>query len=506
MGITGNWKLRAAMAMAAAVAGALGADRPAPEKRLADLNIVALDNDKQPVRDLTRDDIEVFDDGKPQTIAFFRRYDSRLKQVPKLAPNEFSNRGAGNIPDATVILFDMMNQSFASRGVAANRLAKDLSSLESGRFLYLYFLTIDGRLLAVRALPESGGQTDGPGGEQWVRESKPLLDQTLKNVMRVRPVDMDVAVRVQLTFRALNALRIDLSQVPGRKNLVWITDGVPISLGPRRSDTGEFVDFTDQWHMMSDELVRSGIAVYPARQVMIGSADNVDGSTPGQGAGSEATLDEIAHTTGGRSDGGKDIGGVVKQAMNDVRSSYLVGYYPPDRNWNGKFHKLRVVCRRKGVRIQAKSGYYAWAQPPQDEEQQAMEPAAAAAFDAAEIGLRASLAPDPKDPQVTHLGTVIDARDIALAQDGSQYRGALRVEVVGYDANGSGDRSALVPLDLAYSGEDRDKALAQGIGFDRDIKLDGRLRRLRVIVYDINSGAVGSVTVPLNPPAVRLPN
>ena len=71
--------------------------------------------------------------------------------------------------------------------------------------------------------------------------------------------------------------------------------------------------------------------------------------------------------TGGRPDAGKDIGAAIQQAMTDVRASYQIGYYPPERNWDGKFHKLRITTKRKGVKLQGKTGYYAWGGQPADE-------------------------------------------------------------------------------------------------------------------------------------------
>jgi VWFA-related protein len=249
------------------------------ERRLVDLSMVAVDHAGQPVGDLSKADITVTDDGKPQNIALFRRFDGVLRPSPTLGPGEFSNRTSGNVPYATVILFDLMNESFSNRVIAANRLVHDLESLTDAEHLYFYVLTIEGRLLAVRGLPEPGGGSTGLEGTRWTRQIKPLVDRTMKTVLHVRPAGIDVAVRVQLTFAALSSLEVGLSRVPGRKNIVWITDGVPISLGPHRSDTGAFVDFTEQWHLFSDQLARSGIAVYPSRQVMLGSTDGVDGST-----------------------------------------------------------------------------------------------------------------------------------------------------------------------------------------------------------------------------------
>jgi VWFA-related protein len=179
------------------------------------------------------------------------------------------------------------------------------------------------------------------------------MDEALRKVLRQRPVEIDVAVRVQLTYVALNALAAQLSRVAGHKNIVWITDGVPISLGPRRSDTLDFVDFTEQLRQLSEGLVRSGVAIYPVRQVMFGSSDGIvdvsgAGNTGGAGTGvlSVATLDDFGGMTGGRPDAGKDIGAALKQALNDLRFSYQLGYYAPPQSRDGKFHKLRVVCKR----------------------------------------------------------------------------------------------------------------------------------------------------------------
>ena len=69
---------------------------------------------------------------------------------------------------------------------------------------------------------------------------------------------------------------------------------------------------------------------------------------------------------------------------------YQMGYYPAEENWDNKFHKLRVTCKRKSVHIQAKTGYYAWQEKPGTHAQEAIAAIAATSFDAAEIGLRAS--------------------------------------------------------------------------------------------------------------------
>jgi VWFA-related protein len=473
------------------VLGGLPADAVSEsESRLIDLNVIAVDNHGQPINDLTSDDLQVSDDGKPQKISFFRHNDGKLWRTPSLGPNEFSNRGGIEIPHATVILFDLLNEHFGDRGYAWNQLVHDLQRLETADYLYLYFLTLDGRLYVVHGLAGEEGEGRQPGEAPWTRQIKPLMDQALRAVMRTRPVDIDVAVRVQLTYVALNALAVQLSRVPGRKNIVWITNGVPIALGPNRSDTGDFADFTEQLRHLSDGLVRSGVAIYPVRQAMLGS--------PGGGASGEETLADFAGLTGGRPDMGKDIGAALRQAIADLRVSYQIGYYVPWRSRNGKFHKLRIVCRRKGVRIQAKTGYYAWADPPEAKAKQAIDVAISTPFDATEIGLRGSLLPDPQHGRMARLEVHIDAKDIALGHEEDQYSGQLRLAVVAYQADGHIEDSAVVPFDLHYSTQEHDKALKEGIAFSDHMVIGEQMNRVRFIVFDSGSNAIGSLTIPIN--------
>ena len=477
----------------------------AAEPKLVDLNVIAVDNHGQPVNDLTSDDFQVTDAGKQQKIVFFRHNDSKPGQALSPSPNEFSNRAGAEIPHATLILFDLMNESFSTRGVAANQIARDLENLEVADTLYLYFLTLDGRLIAVRGLPSAEGAVRPPAGEAWTRQIKPIMDQAMQAVLRVRPADIDVAVRVQLTYAALDQLAIQLSSVPGRKNIVWVTDGVPIALGPGRSDTGDFVDFTKQMRQLSEGLDRSGVAIYPVRQVLLGSPDNIGGTsgagdTGGAGIGiqSLATLDDFAGMTGGRPNAGKDIGAAVKQAMSDLRFSYQIGYFAPPQSRDGKFHKLRIVCKRKGVRIQAKTGYYAWPEPLGTAAKDAIDAAAATALDATEIGLRGTLLTDAKDGRTAHLKARIEAKDIALGREGDQYTGQLRLAVVGYLANGRAEGSGVIPLDLHYSAQEREKALKEGVDFSHDVVIGEQMVKVRLIVFDRDSNAIGSLTIPVN--------
>jgi VWFA-related protein len=508
-------KLRIVIGLA--IAFALHAE-DSPDLRLLNLDVIAVDNHGQPVNDLTADDFQIADANKPQKIVFFRHKDSTQWQVPSPAPNEFSNRGSSSVSRATVILFDLMNEAFSTRGTAANQIVKCLENLESADDVYLYLLTVEGRLFAVHGLP-GGEEGSEPEAAEWNKKIKPLIDRALRDVLHSRPVEVDVAIRVQLTFAALDGLGVQLSRVPGRKNVVWVTDGVPIALGPVRSDTGEFVDFTPELRKLSEALVRSGIALYPVRQLLLGTPDRIGdasggaamSNTPGPagnrveatdttGAGMQSlrTLDTLAEMTGGRPSAGKDTCAALKQARSDDRVSYQIGYYPSESNWDGKYHKLKVTCKRKGVRIQAKTGYFAWVDKPGTGSEQAIHSVASTEFDAAEIGLLGSLSANQKDRHALDLTARIDARDIALTQEGDRYNGQLRLALVGYLADGRIESTKIIPLDLHYTVEERDKVLKEGIRWSGNLPVPEQLRKVRLIVYDRGSNAIGSLTMPTN--------
>jgi len=69
------------------------------------------------------------------------------------------------------------------------------------------------------------------------------------------------------------------------------------------------------------------------------------------------TLRQLANLTSGRKYSSRDIKRAIADAMQGARGRYHLTYQAlqPD----GKYHTVRVICRRKGVRIQAPPGYFA---------------------------------------------------------------------------------------------------------------------------------------------------
>jgi hypothetical protein len=158
------------------------------------------------------------------------------------------------------------------------------------------------------------------------------MDQAMRTVTSFQPKSVDNAVRAQLTFQALRRLGGELSRIPGHKSLVWIGAGAPNFLGPKESDTNQFVDFTLLVQKLGVAFDNLDIKVYPV--------------------GSVGALYTLARETGGQIEPSKNIAAIITQAMQNVRrpGCWLV-YEPAPQNWNDKFHEIKVSCDRKGIQI-----------------------------------------------------------------------------------------------------------------------------------------------------------
>jgi hypothetical protein len=74
----------------------------------------------------------------------------------------------------------------------------------------------------------------------------------------------------------------------------------------------------------------------------------------------ESTIDDMAHETGGLAfRNNNDLNGAIKSAVEDSSNYYLLAYYPDRKNWDGKFHSIKVQLADQNLKVRARSGYYA---------------------------------------------------------------------------------------------------------------------------------------------------
>jgi Ca-activated chloride channel homolog len=76
----------------------------------------------------------------------------------------------------------------------------------------------------------------------------------------------------------------------------------------------------------------------------------------------ESLLKKIAEATGGRM---LEVRGIDKledaldEISDELHHQYSLGYYPENKNWDGKFRKIQISTGEKGYKVYARKGYYA---------------------------------------------------------------------------------------------------------------------------------------------------
>jgi VWFA-related protein len=472
-------KLICSLALAAC---ALPAQAPAPNAAPSgqvSLSVAALDSSGEPVADLKREDFQVSDQGKPQTVVFFRGKASMLPGP--LAAHEYSNRSAGDPPHSTVILFDLLNESQSDRLEAWHKIGRSLQQLESGESLYLYLLTMEGTLSPIHPIGSGSGDN-----RTWTQQVEKTLDKAMKAASHSRPSQMDdQELVVKKTYVALETLANQLAAFPGRRDIVWVTSGMPNVWNPKNPCNGDWVDCALYVAHLSVTLDRDKTGVNPLLYTSNPSPDVT------------RDLEQIAGLTGGWMYVGEDIRSVLKQVTRDGAVSYSMVYDPGPDNWDSKFHKVRVTTERKGIKLRAKQRYYAF--PDRRPEAARQQAALAAAYqspsDDPNIGLRGSVLAEAG--KTAQLQVRINPADLLLREEGGAFTGAVALLVADVGAAGPIGEPALSNFSFHLTREQRDAAMKEGLPIAQAHAVNDAVQKVRVIVLDQGLNTTGSLTIPV---------
>lgn len=466
------------------------------EGRLVKLNVAVTDHDGQPVTGLQTSDLKLQEDGRLRQIVFSRFTGPSSINAGQpdqtLGAGEYTNRALER-PSAIVILLDQLNERvITDAAVISEQLNRAFRNLDYSDNLYLYFLTSRGELYPVHPLPTRGVASVKPASEPWGRNLLPLLGDTLKNLLRFASVDdIDVKTRVDLTASALQDLTSRMRVVPGRKNLVWVTRGIPLNgfLGIEHG----VLSFETSIRIMAALLQHNEIVAYPVGARLDSERDRA--------------LTEIASITGGQKFGFGEVGDAVLRATSASRANYLIVYDSLSENTDGKHHTLRLTHRHKDVRVQTVTEFddlMAFADPA-GAEQNAIKLAVQSPFDASDIALRASASKGPNPLQEAFLDVRIDPADLLLRETHGRRTADVVILFARYGPSGllqatmdatKPDVGLLQPqIDL--TSDQYAAARREGIQIHQLISLDAGLRTVRVIVFDRELGTTGSVTIPI---------
>jgi VWFA-related protein len=427
------------------------------------MHIAAFDNKGQPVGDLTAADIQIQDAGKDQAVSFFRP----------------AARATGGVSHATLVLFDLMNADATNRGFSTDEIVKALQTRETSDLLYFYLLTPDIKLQAVHPLPNSPADVHS-GEAPWTKKIRPLLEDALKAANRLRQSGLTEDDRVRRTYEALAQVVSTLAMMPGQKNIVWISRGIPISL--RLASGGEAIDYKP--------LIRKFTAACTQAKVAVYTVNPSTSAVPSEGdLASVETLQQISNLTGGRLFTSNSIGKAVTQAADEWRGDYTLAYAPPPENWDGKLHKVKITAGRRGTDLLYPDAYYADKPDATAATRATLQAAISSPFDSPEIRLRAT------EPKPAHFEIRVDYGDVLVKGMAGVYAADLVLTVVDYTAKGPKAIAPPAGIKVNMTEEQRAAALKDGILLTQERPAAEGIERMRFILYDPATGLVGSTTL-----------
>jgi VWFA-related protein len=337
---------------------------------LIDVDIFVTDSDGRFVRDLTQDDFEILEDGKPQPIHTFSFVDLPFERADA-APVESTD-----VPEPDVVTndtepgrvyvilmdspstsppgglrqsgtYDAYAKTFARQFVEEAVAPGDIAAVVhvQGTFTDSQAFTAN-RLLVLKAIDRYGLGRSGAADRDTLGGP-------------------EMVARNMATYRAIQDLSERLGAVSGRrKAILWLggqivfepssepcPDPDPTQLCAIPRSAGPLLA---AYRAALRAATRNNVAIYPV---------DPSGMTTELGLkelSRTGALRQMAEDTGGLAVvGTNNFAGGYQAIVRDSSTYYVVGYSPATEHRDGKFHDVRVRVKRPGLTVRARKGYFA---------------------------------------------------------------------------------------------------------------------------------------------------
>jgi VWFA-related protein len=358
------------------------------------VDVIVLDREGNPVRDLTPDEFEVREAGKPQAIESFKFIDVDESAASRPTTNRdilsFEDQRREAARDDTrllVILLDDYHVRRENSRRVREQLAFFIQQLQPNDLVAL-----TSPLASTTALTFSRNHDATARAIMGFEGRK--YDYTPTNAFEERyqmqPPAVIERMRNEITIRALESLAAYMGGLrEGRKTLLFVSEGLSGSLpagvnttglspfagsdqgsAGSRNDSVNFFNSVEVMTMLRHAFAaanRANTSIYTLDPRGLASseydvADNVSG-TAGRRVLAESmdTLRSIAGETGGRAFvNTNDPMPGLHQMLNDSSTYYLLGYTSTEAPRDGRFHEIEVRVSRPGVVVRARKGYWAY--------------------------------------------------------------------------------------------------------------------------------------------------
>ena len=547
-----------------ALAQTLPAPPAVPQKKSDDqdevvkitTNLVQVDavvtKDGKSVTNLAADDFEIYQDGKKQTITSF----AYISNVPATT-TAVREKGRDTVPVARV----KPNDPHRTVAFVVDDLGLSAESMGQVRRQLRKFIAEELQPNDLVAVIRTGGWVGAL--QQFTNDRRMLnhaVDQLRWNhcsrigIFQFRPVGNDTEgqpcsqLSLDNTFRSLRFILEAMSELPGRKSLVLLSDEVPIETqeygfsGDSRLTRSSLSGSSDRpasgsqtdslfssmsnagmLRKIAEMAIRASVVIYSVDTQGLAypgimASDSFAPSDPFRGNAREITNhmnsvlsdrsalmwmrrqggDLVARQTGGfqvRNSNSFELDRIVE----DQSGYYLIGYRPNEETFNRNFHHLKAKVKQPGMSVRTRFGFAGVSEDDVNKEPRPIADltnlALASPFSAQDINVELSsfFTNDKTAGSLVRSFVYIDAKDLQFAVRDDRQHAAVELHSVVFGDNGMVVNQSTRSATLNLSQSDYEYALRNGlqIVFDIPVKRAGSYQ-VRIAARDRSSSHIGS--------------
>lgn len=496
--------------------------------RLVTVDVVVTDKKGQPVPGLKGEDFTIEENGKKQKVAVFVPPGAnKVTPAPRM-PGILSNHPDSIVPAGIpmVLLLDATNSPFKDQAYGRLQMLKYVAEQsESAPPVAVLTLTDQLRVLQqftndpqVLTMAIKNFKPKAPI-LQPLTDSSAAIQAQLGEFANLQ-VGYDLERRTQITLEAMHSLARMLGGLQGRKNVVWLTAQLPFDLIPEERAISEeqlradlpaqgrqrSVDVNAAGSLAAEQralhaqdireaeaqLASAGIAIYPVdmRGLMV---SGIDVATTG-------TMEEIASETGGKAyTNQNEIKLGVALAASDEKASYLLGYYPDNKKWDGKYRAIKIKLAQNGTQIRHRKGYYALDPTQKRGANYDQSVSAALQFNAPATQISFMAQAKPTDSGKVRVLFLVDAHTVTAEDTGGKKKINVAFYAGVFDSKGKSMGIRSNKIDSTFDAATYQQIVDKGMMVPIDVDVPAGAKELRLAVLDNKTGFIGTVSGPLGP-------
>lgn len=301
--------------------------------RIVLTDVTVLDAKGEPVHGLKQSDFQVADDGRRQKIKSFEAHEDRAQPIladAALQGGMYSNAALAHPPAVVnVWLLDTTTIQMVNQMYLSHQLAQMVNALPADEPVAIYWRA--GQMMNLL--------------QNFTSDHALLLAAIHRAMPRMVTQDAQYATDVDTLQQVIAAL----SNLPGRKNVLWFSGGSSLYLRRRADETpAPGIDLTPIY----DGLEAERIAIYPidVRGLTWATSDTMRDQ--------HGAMQDVADSTGGQAFyNNNDVPGAAAHFMATAGSFYTLTYAPDDLHHDKKWHTVQVKVKG-GYRLSFRNGYF----------------------------------------------------------------------------------------------------------------------------------------------------